>query len=63
MNDTTSSNNADDKQESFISRFIASTEIDPRLLGMLGALALIWFGFHFYGVIFNNFGAFLTPRN
>ena len=30
---------------------------------MLGALALIWFGFHFYGVIFNNFGAFLTPRN
>ena len=55
MNDTTSSNNADDKHESFISRFIASTEIDPRLLGMLGALALIWFGFHFYGVIFNNF--------
>ena len=35
-------------------------KIDPRLLGMLGALALIWFGFHFYGVIFNNFGAFLT---
>jgi len=63
MNDTTSSDNANDKQESLISRFIASTEIDPRLLGMLGALALIWFGFHFYGVIFNNFGAFLTPRN
>ena len=36
MNDTTSSNNADDKQESFITRFIAATEIDPRLLGMLG---------------------------
>ena len=63
MNDTTSSDNANDKQESLISRFIASTEIDPRLLGMLGALALIWFGFHFYGVIFNNFGAFLTPLN
>ena len=30
---------------------------------MLGALTLIWVGFHFYGVIFNNFGAFLTPRN
>ena len=44
-------------------RFLKATEIDTRLLGMIGALALIWLGFHFYGVIFNDFGAFLTPRN
>jgi len=30
---------------------------------MFGALALIWLGFHYYGVIFNDFGAFLTARN
>ena len=63
MNDTTPSKNANDTPKSIISRFITVTEIDPRLLGMLGALALIWVGFHFYGVIFNDFGAFLTPRN
>ncbi len=63
MNDTTPSKNADDSPKSIISRFITVTETDPRLLGMLGALALIWVGFHFYGVIFNDFGAFLTPRN
>ncbi|MDH5530543.1 MAG: sugar ABC transporter permease [Paracoccaceae bacterium] len=46
-----------------IGRFLRATEIDTRLLGMLGALMLIWLGFHFYGVFFNDFGAFLTPRN
>jgi len=46
-----------------IARFLRATEIDTRLLGMFGALALIWLGFHFYGAIFNGFGAFLTPRN
>jgi D-xylose transport system permease protein len=46
-----------------MSRFIQSTELDTRLLGMLGALALIWFGFHIYGAVVNGFGAFLTPRN
>ena len=30
---------------------------------MLGALLLIWVGFHVYGALFNNGGAFLTPRN
>lgn len=44
-------------------RFLRATEIDTRLLGMFGALALIWLGFHFYGAIFNGFGAFLTSRN
>ena len=30
---------------------------------MLGALVLIWVGFHVYGAVVNGFGAFLTPRN
>jgi len=44
-------------------RLMRDTEIDPRLMGMLGALALIWVGFHLYGAFFNNGGAFLTARN
>ncbi|MGV8985302.1 MAG: sugar ABC transporter permease [Cypionkella sp.] len=30
---------------------------------MAGALLLIWLGFHMYGVVFRDGGAFLTPRN
>jgi D-xylose transport system permease protein len=30
---------------------------------MLGALLLIWIGFHLYGAVVNGNGAFLTPRN
>ncbi len=30
---------------------------------MIAALLLIWMGFHLYGQIVNDFGAFLTPRN
>ncbi|KFE33922.1 sugar ABC transporter permease [Thioclava atlantica] len=48
---------------SAIGRFLRATEIDTRLLGMIGALALIWIGFHLYGATFKGFGAFLTPRN
>ena len=44
-------------------KFLRGTEIDTRLLGMFGALALIWLGFHFYGLLVNGFGAMLTPRN
>jgi D-xylose transport system permease protein len=39
-------------------RFLAGTELDTRLLGMIGALALIWIGFQFV-----SGGIFLTPRN
>lgn len=46
-----------------LSRFLRATEIDTRLLGMVGALVLIWIGFHLYGAIVNGNGAFLTPRN
>jgi D-xylose transport system permease protein len=46
-----------------LAKFIRATEIDTRLLGMVGALALIWIGFHLYGAAFNGGGSFLTPRN
>jgi D-xylose transport system permease protein len=52
-----------DQTASALNRFLRATEIDTRLLGMIGALLLIWFGFHFYGAIFGNGGFFLTPRN
>ena len=41
-----------------IRTFLASTEIDTRLAGMIGALAVIWIGFHVM-----SGGLFLTPRN
>ncbi len=44
-------------------RFLRATEVDTRLLGMIGALLLIWVGFHLYGHFVNGYGAFLTPRN
>jgi D-xylose transport system permease protein len=37
---------------------LRALEIDPRLVGMLGALAVIWVGFDLL-----SGGAFLTPRN
>ena len=58
MTDTSTSKAATKSSQGLITRFLSDTEIDTRLLGMLGALALIWGGFHLYGVIFNNFGAF-----
>ena len=51
------------ESEGAIARFFRETELDTRLLGMLGALAIIWIGFHVYGQLVNGFGAFLTPRN
>ena len=38
--------------------FLRATEIDTRMLGMLGALAVIWIGFDIA-----SGGTFLTPRN
>lgn len=62
MTHTTDTPNTDKNKGPF-AQFIRGTEIDTRLLGMLGALALIWVGFHLYGQMINGFGAFLTPRN
>ena len=50
-------------REGAFSRFLRATEIDSRLLGMIGALVLIWVGFHLYGQVVNGTGFFLTPRN
>lgn len=44
--------------QSPLQRFLVATEVDTRLLGMVGALAIIWIGFH----VFSG-GLFLTPRN
>lgn len=63
MTDTTTTSDPTTQQEGIFSRFLRETELDTRLLGMLGALAAIWVGFHFYGQFANGFGAFLTPRN
>ena len=46
-----------------IARFIRATELDTRMLGMVGALLLIWISFHLYGAVVNGEGVFLTPRN
>ena len=43
---------------SALKRFFRATEIDTRLLGMVGALLLIWVGFHIL-----SGGLFMTPRN
>lgn len=50
-------------QESAVQRFLRATEIDTRLLGMVGALLLIWIGFHFAGIWRTGNGIFLSPRN
>lgn len=39
-------------------RFLTATELDTRLLGMIGALVVIWFAFNLL-----SGGLFLTPRN
>lgn len=51
------------ENEGAFTKFLRATEIDSRLLGMVGALLLIWIGFHLYGGLVKGFAAFLTPRN
>lgn len=58
-----------------VTRFLRATEIDPRLLGMVGALALIWLAFEAYSAIVlgrpsmllgaaqADANGFITPRN
>ncbi|MVA96176.1 sugar ABC transporter permease [Nitratireductor sp. CAU 1489] len=41
-----------------VASFLKATELDTRMLGMIGALVLIWAGFHLL-----SGGLFLTPRN
>ena len=61
MSEATSSPTTDRARASDLSaigRFLKATEIDTRMLGMVGALAIIWVGLHFL-----SGGLFLTPRN
>ncbi|CAN7200345.1 sugar ABC transporter permease [Rhizobium sp. LjRoot254] len=50
-------------QEGPIKTFLRATEIDSRMLGMIGALVVIWLGFNYYGYFVNGNAAFLTYRN
>lgn len=55
-------------QEGVVQRFLRATELDARMLGMIGALILIWIGFDIYSGILRPSdgllgGTFLTPRN
>ena len=47
-------------QEGMITRFLRATEIDTRLLGMIGALVLIWVGFQVAGDLRNGNGVFAS---
>ncbi|MEZ5780254.1 MAG: sugar ABC transporter permease [Rhizobiaceae bacterium] len=61
MTDTTSSGPTDRARASELSlvgRFLKATELDTRMLGMVGALLVIWIGLHLL-----SGGLFLTPRN
>ena len=51
------------QEEGPVKTFLRATEIDTRMLGMIGALLAIWIGFNLYGYLVNGFGAFLTYRN
>jgi D-xylose transport system permease protein len=57
------------QQEGAVKRFFRATEIDPRILGMVIALILIWCLFDILsGIMRGDFGgllggSFLTPRN
>src|ERR1700733_450558 len=50
-------------KELAIRRFLRATEVDTRMIGMIGALALIWIGFHLYTLISSGEGLSSTPRN
>ncbi|WP_337269067.1 sugar ABC transporter permease [Oryzifoliimicrobium ureilyticus] len=58
MVNTTTTSGPRTAEAGLITRFFRATEIDTRLLGMVGALLIIWIGFHFM-----TGGLFLTPRN
>ncbi len=50
-------------EQNAVRRFFQATELDTRMLGMIGALLVIWIGFHVAGEIRTGNGVFLTSRN
>ncbi len=75
MTDTPNSPTTHAPNESGFGRFLRTTEIDPRMVGMVGALLLIWLAFEAYstfvlgrpsmllGASQAEANGFLTPRN
>lgn len=55
---TVDANKARAAETSAITRFFRATELDTRMLGMIGALLIIWIGFHYL-----SGERFITPRN
>lgn len=45
-------------EQGAVTKFIRATELDTRMLGMIGALLIIWIGFHYL-----SGERFITPRN
>ena len=58
MTHSTTSGGARATDANALTRFLRATEIDTRMLGMVGALLIIWVGFDIY-----TGHLFLTPRN
>jgi D-xylose transport system permease protein len=50
-------------EEPLTRRLMRAMEVDTRMIGMIVALLLIWFGFHLYTLIATGEGLFITPRN
>jgi D-xylose transport system permease protein len=75
MNNLSNSQTTGAQQEGGFARFMRATEIDPRLMGMIGALLLIWLAFEAYSAIVlgrptmllgasqSEANGFITPRN
>ena len=68
MSTTGSSQEPGLNQEGAVKKFFRATEINPRMLGMVAALVLIWCIFDVWSGIINANdglfgGSFLTPRN
>lgn len=55
---TATQDHAAQAMESLPKRLLRATEVDTRMLGLIGALVMIWVCFHFL-----SDGRFLTPRN
>ena len=49
--------------EPALRRLLRATEVDTRMIGMIGALALIWIGFNIITWVQTGEGLFLSPRN
>ena len=58
ITNTTQANRARTADETPVKRFFRATENDTRLLGMVGAMLIIWIGFDIL-----SGGLFMTPRN